>query len=50
MGNGATAKMHFVFGVILTYFLQNHTVKRLEHSYSNSKGDCEHESTERVNL
>ncbi len=49
MGNGATARMHFVFwNDFAIYFLQNHTVKRLETSYSNRQGDCEQESTERM--
>ncbi len=48
MGNVATARMHFFWSEFAIYFLQNHTVKRLENSYSNSQGDCEQESTERT--
>ncbi len=49
MGKGATARMHFVFwSDFAIYFLQNHTVKRIVTSYSNSQRDCEEESTERT--
>ncbi len=49
MGKGATARMHFVFwSDFAITFLQNHTVKIFENSYSNSQDHCEQESIERT--
>ncbi len=49
--NGTWCKSAYALrclGEFAFHFLQNCTVKILENSYSNSQGDCEQESTERM--